>query len=142
MQQVRWKKSWLRESLHVARFIWRKHPAASLLTYFGVLFPWVAPFVVLHAVLWRSVSFGDPWMYLIGVYAMAVAYSLFYAVTRRSPLWYHGLTFVLIYMSVLVWQTYYALATIRNSGWGTRASTHGDDAGEVTVLPPAAVEAA
>ena len=26
MQQMRWRKSWVRESLHVVRFIWRKHP--------------------------------------------------------------------------------------------------------------------
>ena len=136
IQQVRWKKSWLRESLHVASFMWRKHPVASLTTYFGVLFPWVAPIVLMHAVVWRTVSVGDPWMYLAGVYAMALLYSLFYAITRRSPLWHHGLTFVVIYMSVLVWQTYYALVTIRNSGWGTRASTHSETRGEVTVMPP------
>jgi hypothetical protein len=72
---------------------------------------------------------------------MALLYSLYYAVTRRSPLWYHGLTFVLIYMSVLVWQTYYALVTIRNTSWGTRASVHGDSAGDITVIAPRAVAA-
>lgn len=136
VQQVRWKKSWLRESLHVGRFIWRKHPVAALSTYFGILFPWVAPIVVVHAVMWRSVTFGDPWMYLVGVYAMALLYSLYYAISRRSPLWYHGLTFVVIYMSVLVWQTYYAVLTIRNTRWGTRASAHGHSTGEITVVAP------
>ena len=29
-QQLRWKRSWTRESLIVARFIWRKHPLAAL----------------------------------------------------------------------------------------------------------------
>jgi hyaluronan synthase len=141
VQQLRWKKSWLRESLHVGRFIWRKHPAAAAATYFGILFPWVAPLVVMHAVVWNSVALGDPWMYLVGVYCMALLYSLYYAVSRRSPLWYHGLTFVVIYMSVLVWQTYYALLTIRNTRWGTRASVHGDSKGEVTVVPPRAAAA-
>jgi hyaluronan synthase len=135
IQQLRWKKSWLRESWHVASFIWRKHPIAAASTCFGVLFPWIAPLVILHAVVWNSVAFGDPWMYLVGAYAMALIYSLYYAVTRRSPLWYHGLTFVVIYMSLLVWQTYYALLTIRNTRWGTRASVHGDTKGEVTVVP-------
>lgn len=138
VQQLRWKKSWLRESAHVGRFIWRKHPVAALSTYFGILFPWIAPLVVIHAVLLNPLTMGDPWMYLVGVYAMALLYSLYYAVTRRSPLWYHGLTFVLIYMSVLVWQTYYALATIRNTCWGTRASVHGDSAGDITVIAPRA----
>jgi hyaluronan synthase len=142
IQQLRWKKSWLRESAHVGRFIWRKHPIAAASTYFGVLFPWIAPLVILHAVVWHSVAFGDPWMYLVGAYTMALLYSLYYAVTRRSPLWYHGLTFVVIYMSVLVWQTYYALATIRRTHWGTRASVHGETKGEVTVMPARAAAAA
>ena len=60
MQQLRWKKSWLRESLHVVRFIWRKHPVAAALTYFGCLFPWVAPIVVFHAALLGAVGVGDP----------------------------------------------------------------------------------
>jgi hyaluronan synthase len=135
-QQLRWKKSWLRESLHVSRFMWRKHPAAAALTYFGCLFPWVAPIVLLHAVYFRAVGVGSPLFYLVGAYVMAVLYSLYYAIVRRSPLWWHGVTFVALYMAFLVWQTYYALLTIRNTAWGTRASTHGPAGGAVTVVGP------
>jgi hyaluronan synthase len=66
---------------------------------------------------------------------MAVLYSLYYAIVRRSPLWWHGITFVAVYMVFLVWQTYYALATIRNTSWGTRDSTHTEgELGEVEVV--------
>jgi hyaluronan synthase len=136
VQQLRWKKSWLRESLHVSSFIWRKNPIAALLTYLGCLFPWVAPIVVLHSVWFRAVSVGSPLFYLVGAYVMAVLYSLYYAISRRSPLWWHGVSFVAIYMVFLVWQTYYALATIRNTSWGTRASTHGEAGGEIEVIGP------
>jgi hyaluronan synthase len=132
-QQLRWKKSWLRESLHVSRFIWRKHPVAAAITYMGVLFPWVAPIVVAHAIFWRTVGPGSPVFYLMGAYVMAVLYSLYYAIRRKSPLWWHGVTFIGVYMAFLVWQTYYAVATLRDTSWGTRASEHHDDAGEVTV---------
>ena len=40
-------------------------------------------------------------------------------------------------MAFLVWQTYYALLTIRNTAWGTRASTHGGGGDAVTVVGPA-----
>jgi hyaluronan synthase len=133
-QQLRWKKSWLRESLHVSRFIWRKHPVAAAITYMGVLFPWVAPIVVVHAIVWRAVGTGSPLFYVMGAYVMAVLYSLYYAVRRRSPLWWHGITFVAVYMVFLVWQTYYAVATLRNTSWGTRASEHHEDEGEITVV--------
>jgi hyaluronan synthase len=138
-QQLRWKKSWLRESLHVGKFIWRKHPVAAVLTYCGCVFPWVAPIVMVHAVYFRALGVGSPLFYLVGAYVMAILYSLYYAVTRRSALWWHGVTFVAIYMAFLVWQTYYALLTIRNTAWGTRASTHGPGGGTITVVGPQTV---
>jgi hyaluronan synthase len=124
-QQLRWKKSWLRESLCVVRYFWRKNPIAALFTYASIAFPLMAPWVVLHAVFGRVVS-GNPgglWFYVIGTYAMALLYSLYYAVVRRDGLWFHGLSFVGIYMSVLVFQTYWGILTMRDTRWGTRAST-------------------
>lgn len=137
VQQVRWRKSWVRESLHVVRFIWRKHPVASSLTYLGILFPWVAPVVAFRSLYWHSLTIGDPWFYLMGAYVMALLYSLYYAVSRKSPLWHHGITFIVIYMAFLVWITYYAVLTLRNTSWGTRASTHTVGEVAVTVVGPA-----
>jgi hyaluronan synthase len=134
IQQIRWRKSWLRESLHVVRFMWRKHPIAAVLTYLGVFFPWVAPIVAFRSLYWHSVMTGSPWFYLMGAYVMALLYSLYYAVSRKSPLWHHGVTFIVIYMAFLVWLTYYALLTLRDTGWGTRASTHSVGEFEVTVV--------
>jgi len=136
IQQIRWRKSWLRESLHVVRFVWRKHPVAAALTYLGVLFPWVAPIVAFRSLYWHSIMVGSPWFYLMGAYVMALLYSLYYAVSRKSPLWHHGITFIVIYMAFLVWLTYYALLTLRNTGWGTRASTHSRGEFAVTVVGP------
>jgi hyaluronan synthase len=134
IQQIRWRKSWLRESLHVVRFMWRKHPIAAALTYLGVFFPWVAPVVAFRSLYWHSIMTGSPWFYLMGAYVMALLYSLYYAVSRKSPLWHHGITFIVIYMAFLVWLTYYALLTLRDTGWGTRASTHSVGEFEVTVV--------
>jgi hyaluronan synthase len=134
IQQIRWRKSWLRESLHVVRFMWRKHPIAAILTYLGVFFPWVAPVVAFRSLYWHSFMTGSPWFYLMGAYVMALLYSLYYAVSRKSPLWHHGITFIVIYMAFLVWLTYYALLTLRDTGWGTRASTHSVGEFQVTVV--------
>jgi hyaluronan synthase len=140
-QQLRWKKSWLRESLAVVRYFWRKNPIAALFTYVSIAFPFMAPWVVLHAVVGRFVG-GQPgglWFYLIGTYAMALLYSLYYAFKRPDGLWHHGMTFVALYMSVLVFQTYWGIVTMRDTRWGTRASTvdHAPiDPLLVTALPP------
>jgi hyaluronan synthase len=140
-QQLRWKKSWLRENLYVVRYFWRKHPLAALFTYASVAFPFFAPFVVLHAVANAVTgSIGTLWFYVVGSYAMALLYSLYYLVRRPNGLWYHGMTFVLLYMTVLVFQTYWGILTMRDNRWGTRDSTvHHDriDQRRVTALAPA-----
>lgn len=144
-QQLRWKKSWLRESTYVVRYFWRKNPLAALFTYAAIAFPFMAPWVVLHAVAGRLLG-GEPgglWFYLIGTYSMALLYSLYYAFRRNDGLWYHGLTFVALYMSVLVFQTYWGILTMRDTRWGTRSSTveHAPiDQARVTALPPADAE--
>jgi hyaluronan synthase len=143
-QQLRWKKSWLRESLQVCRYFWRKNPIAALLTYASIFFPLVAPLVVLNAVILRVAlgNEGGVWFYLVGTYAMALLYSLYYAFRRQSGLWHHGLSFVAIYMSVLVFQTYWGILTMRDNRWGTRNSTvkhEPIDARRVTTLLPKAM---
>jgi len=142
-QQLRWKKSWLRESLEICRYFWRKNPAAALFTYASIVFPFLAPWVVLHAVLGRILwgSASGLWFYLVGTYAMALLYSLYYAFRRKSGLWPHGMTFVAIYMAILVFQTYWGIFTMRDTRWGTRDATvdHAPiDPARLTVLAPEA----
>jgi hyaluronan synthase len=130
-QQTRWKRSWTRESLLVARFMWRKHPLASLAVYVGMVLPLLAPVSALRALVFHPVvGHGGPFLYLVGIYSMALVYSLYYAVRRREygPLWLFGIFFVFFYLVFLIWQTYYAIITARSSSWGTRPSTAGQPA--------------
>jgi hyaluronan synthase len=128
-QQLRWKRSWTRESLIVARFIWRKHPVAALTTYVGMLLPLVAPIVAIRTAVVLPVIHGGgaPLVYLVGVYSMAVAYGLYYAARkpRYDGLWIYGVVFCFFYLFFLLWQTYWAIATARSSSWGTRPATAG-----------------
>jgi hyaluronan synthase len=136
VQQVRWKRSWTRESLIVGGFIWRKHPIMALSTYAGIVLPLLAPIAAGRALLWRPLvqDAGLPVLYLLGIYAMALLYGLYYAARHSTydTLWVFGVLFVFFYLAFLVWQTYYALATANRSDWGTRPSTHAAPAGAVT----------
>jgi len=131
-QQTRWKRSWTRESVLVAGFIWRKHPLASLAVYVGMVLPLLAPISAVRAIAFHPLlaGHGAPFVYLVGVYSMALVYSLYYAVRRRDygPLWLFGVAFVFFYLVFLIWQTYYAILTARSSSWGTRPSTAGQAA--------------
>jgi len=130
VQQTRWKKSWIRESLIACTFFWRKNPIAALATYVSNVFPLVAPVIIFRAMIWRPIAQGgDPWMYVIGLYAMAVMYSLYYGWQRKKPYWWAGIAFVFLYATVLIWQTYWAVATARKTAWGTRSGRIDDGNG-------------
>jgi hyaluronan synthase len=128
-QQLRWKRSWTRESLIVSRFIWRKNPCASLAMYVGMLLPLVAPVIAVRTVFWMPLVEGEgaPVIYLLGVYAMAIAYGLYYAAKhpRYDTLWVFGVAFCFFYLAFLLWQTYYAIVSVRTATWGTRPATAG-----------------
>ncbi len=135
-QQLRWKRSWTRESLILSSFIWRKHPVAAIQSYAGILISLVAPIVAIRALVWLPIT-GDrgiPVIYAVGIYTMALAYGLYYVVRRPryDPRWIYGVVFCLFYLAFLLWQTYWAILTARSSEWGTRPSNGG---GQPTAVP-------
>jgi hyaluronan synthase len=124
-QQLRWKRSWTRESLSAMRIMWRKHPAAALATYIGVALPIISPLVAIRALAIRPVlDDTGPWVYILGLYSTALLFGLYYeAANRRGDrMWFYGVGFVFFYVAVLVWQTYWALLTARRNDWGTRST--------------------
>jgi hyaluronan synthase len=131
-QQLRWKRSWTRESLILARFVWRKHPIAALSSYTGIVIALVAPIVAVRALLWLPLveGRGAPLVYAAGIYMLAVAYGLYYVVRhkRYDPRWIYGVLFCFFYLGFMLWQTYWAILTARSSSWGTRPSTAGQQA--------------
>lgn len=128
-QQTRWKRSWTRESLLVARFIWRKHPVAAFFTYLSIVLPLLAPAAAVHALVWGPIIHGGtlPLIYLAGIYSLAMVYSLYYVIFQDeySLVWVYGILFVFFYLAIMLWQTYYAIATCRTAAWGTRPATAG-----------------
>jgi hyaluronan synthase len=128
-QQLRWKRSWTRESLILSRFVWRKHPIAALLAYAGIVISLISPIVAVRALLWVPLlnGRGAPLVYVGGLYAIALAYGLYYLVRRPryDANWIYGVAFCFFYLACLLWQTYWAILTARSSDWGTRPATAG-----------------
>ena len=120
-QQLRWKKSWVRETFIASQFMWRRHPFAAFFFYLGAIFPVISPFVAFNALVVPLASSGTvSYLYIYGATLMAAMYGLYYLARCRSRLWVYGIVFSFFYMFVLVWQTYYALLTVRRNHWGTR----------------------
>jgi len=77
-QQLRWKKSWFRETLIAATFMWKKPPLATVAFYAQLLFPIVAPILILRICVWLPYANGDllsPVIYLVGTVLIGMMFS-------------------------------------------------------------------
>lgn len=120
-QQMRWKRSWLRESLRAGSFIWKKEPFMALFFYIGLIVPIAAPVVVLYNLVYVPLfCHVFPLTFLTGLLLMAMLMSFAHLFFRKSRLWVFGLVFVIIYEFVLLWQMPVAWVTFWKSTWGTR----------------------
>ena len=120
-QQMRWKRSWLRESLIASRYMWKKEPFMSLGFYMGVLVPIAAPIIVLYNFFYVPIMHRVfPTSFIIGMMMMALLMSMAQLLIRRSTTWIYALWFCIYYEAVLLWQMPVAWVTFWKTTWGTR----------------------
>ena len=120
-QQMRWKRSWLRESLIASRFMWKKEPFMALSFYMGVLVPIAAPVIVLYNLFYVPIMHRVfPTSFIIGMLMMSLLMSMAQLFIRRSTTWIYALWFCLYYEAVLLWQMPVAWVTFWKTTWGTR----------------------
>jgi hyaluronan synthase len=120
-QQMRWKRSWLRESLIAARFMWKKEPIMALSFYMGLIIPIAAPIVVLFNLIYIPIVHRViPYTFIFGIFLMAFLMSMAQLFLRKSSTWSFGLFFVMYYELILLWQMPIAWLTFWKTTWGTR----------------------
>jgi hyaluronan synthase len=120
-QQVRWKKSWLRETWIASRFMYKKHPVAALSFYSASLFSLLSPLMA-GRVLYLALR-GDRSVflfYMLGLVLIGLLQSLYFLYKRPSPHWLLGMLWMASSLLITGPQTYYAMATMRRNHWGTR----------------------
>lgn len=120
-QQMRWKRSWLRESIVAGSFMWRKEPFMAVFFYIGLIVPIAAPVVVLYNLIWIPITHRVfPTTFLVGILMMSLLMSAAQLFLRKSTTWLFGMLFCLYYEAVLLWQMPVAWVTFWKSTWGTR----------------------
>jgi hyaluronan synthase len=120
-QQLRWKKSWIRENTIAATFMWKRNIVTSFSFYLGFILPLVAPAVVVRALMIQPIANGIlPFAYIIGLALMATIYGLYYYIYTGDRKWTYGVLFATFYTLVLIWQLPYAIISLRDGRWGTR----------------------
>lgn len=120
-QQMRWKRSWLRETMIAATFIWKKEPFTVLFFYMGLIIPIAAPAIFIYNLLYVPITMKVfPTTFLIGILLMSLLMSFTQLFFRKSSIWLYGLWFVVYYELILLWQMPVAMVTFWKSTWGTR----------------------
>lgn len=123
-QQMRWKRSWLRETFIAATYMWKKEPFMALSFYMGLLVPILSPIIVLYNLIYIPLTHRVfPITFIVGILMMAFMMSFAQLFLRRSSTWLYGLWFCLYYEAVLLWQMPVAWVTFWKSTWGTRMTT-------------------
>jgi hyaluronan synthase len=122
-QQLRWKKSWIREATITAPLMLKEPPLATLSYFLGLIVTVMSPFIVLRVFLYAPLALGTvAWIpyYIAGLFLVFLLLGLAYFYHTRSRYWYYGLAFAVFYAWFFSLQTYYALLTVRRTHWGTR----------------------
>lgn len=120
-QQLRWKKSWFRETLRASFFMWRRNVITSVIFYLGFILTLLAPFLVFRALIWLPLVHGKyPFQYLFGLFVMSAIYALYYFFYTKDRQWIYEILFSTVYTILLIWQLPWAILTIRDTRWGTR----------------------
>lgn len=119
-QQLRWKKSWLREGPILLSHIWRTRPLAFPAVLIQTLAGLLSPLVLLYNLGWHTYATGvPPALYGIALYLVACTYGLLYRTQRNDGLWKWaiiGTFFFIAFSPQLIW----AAVRIRDGSWGTR----------------------
>lgn len=123
-QQVRWKKSFIRNLFFTGRFYWRRGPLPALLFYGHVLWVVAAPFLAFRHLVWLPLQGAVlvTALYLCGVVVKGSMWGIAYRVqNRRDPRWVWRPLMSLISALFLAWLLPYSLLTLRRSVWSRQS---------------------
>jgi cellulose synthase/poly-beta-1,6-N-acetylglucosamine synthase-like glycosyltransferase len=119
-QQVRWKKSFVRNLFFTGSFMWRRGLGPSLLYYGHGLWVLAAPFMAVRHLIWAPAH--GMWLltalYIGGVLLKGTAWGIAFAIGNPgSHRWRYRPLMSLISSVLLSWLLIYSLATIRRGIW-------------------------
>lgn len=119
-QQVRWKKSFLRNMFTTGRFYWRRPFLPALFYYVHVAFVLLGPFIAARHLIFLPLR-GDPVspvLYLAGILVIGLSFGLaFRHENPGSHRWIYRPAMSLLSTLVFSWLIFYSAATIRKMVW-------------------------
>jgi cellulose synthase/poly-beta-1,6-N-acetylglucosamine synthase-like glycosyltransferase len=119
-QQVRWKKSFVRNMFFTGRYYWRKSLPPAAVYYLHILFVFAGPIVAFRHLVYVP-AHGNPesaLLYLAGIVVVGSMFGLaHWRVEPKSHGWVYRPLMSLISTVLLSWLLIYSLLTIRRMRW-------------------------
>jgi hyaluronan synthase len=124
-QQLRWKKSWVRETYLVSGAVFRRHPVFAASFFIHVFLTFAGFLVAMRAVLLMPLLYGIlPIHYIGGLAVISTLYVAYYRINHRDGMGWYSLIWILFYLVILSWQVFWAMLTLKDNRWGTREAKH------------------
>jgi hypothetical protein len=119
-QQIRWKKSFLRNIFFSGRFFWKKPFLPALFFYLRILFVLMGPFVAFRHIIYLPLygNLLSLFLYLGGICCIGFCFGLaFKREGRESKIWFYRPVMSLMSTLILSWLIFYSAITIRKMVW-------------------------
>ncbi len=124
-QQLRWRRSFLMESISAVGHMWKRPLGASSMFYIVLSLTMMSPFVVSYFLILGPIFNGfNPLIYLFGLTLIIMLHQIFYWAFQLPPA--DKVSFFSLMPMLPVWIFFtllllpWAMLTLRNGSWGTR----------------------
>jgi cellulose synthase/poly-beta-1,6-N-acetylglucosamine synthase-like glycosyltransferase len=125
-QQVRWKKSFIRNLFFTGKHYWRRGVRPAALFYGHAMWVLVAPFMVFRHLIWlplQGMAFVT-FLYLCGVLLKGSMWAIAYRVQNPGDTrWVYRPGMSLLSATTLAWLLPYSILTIRRGVWSREPAT-------------------
>lgn len=119
-QQIRWKKSFIRNSFFTGSFFWRKPLLPALVYYLHILFVLAGPFIALRHIVYLPLqgNLYSLFLYLSGIMFIGFMFGFAYKLENpKSHYWIYRPFMSILSTLVLSWLIFYSALTIRKMRW-------------------------
>lgn len=125
IQQIRWKKSWIRTFIFTAPFYYKnRSPIAAAIYYLQMVLSFLGPIVAIRNLILMPIEghYLAPVIYLGGLMFISLLFALEFRFRypKSGNRWMYRILVTLLSINVLSSLLYYAALTIRRNKWGTR----------------------
>ncbi|MFA5134023.1 MAG: glycosyltransferase [Patescibacteria group bacterium] len=122
-QQVRWKKSFIRNIFFTGRFYWRKPILPALIYYLHIVFVFVSPFIAFRHLVYIPIlgNIASGIAYLAGIVFIGFLFGFAYKLKNKDDYnksrWIYRPLMSLFSTFFLSWLVYYSMFTIKKMIW-------------------------